>query len=241
MLKDDAARLENAGFRIRSLDVLRIAPLSTGHNIEPSLILRAGRFDPLMAGTIGKIALDQVRADDDHSCNIARIPKIGNDGVPAFRCAPYGLPLHPTLHGEGRPPKPATASAGGRGGVRGVAASTRFLGAVTPPAALRATTSPSRGGWGSASLSRGHPLDNCHRLSYIPIPSRSRKGRRPVTPAGGARAVPAGGGSSPSLSGGSGDTPGRHHDRSAALPLDWDRPSAGNTRVLPRPRKCVWN
>src|SRR5215472_4994309 len=51
----------------------------------------------------------------------------------------------------------------------------------------------------------------------------SVQGRRPVTPAGGARAVPAGRGSSPPLPGSFGNTPGRHYDRSAIGSLDWDR------------------
>jgi hypothetical protein len=55
-----------------------------------------------------------------------------------------------------------------------------------------------------------------------------------VTPAAGASAVPAGGGSSLPSPGGSGNTPGRHYDRSARSSLDWDRLEAGNTR-----RGCV--
>ena len=56
------------------------------------------------------------------------------------------------------------------------------------------------------------------------------QGRRPVTPAGGARAVPAGRGSSPPLPGGFGNTPGRHYDRSAIGSLDWDRRRRSNGR-----------
>jgi hypothetical protein len=71
--------------------------------------------------------------------------------------------------------------------------------------------------------------------------SRSMQGRRPVTPAGGARAVPAGRGSSPPLPGGFGITPGRHYDRPAMRSLDWD----WRGRVTPvlqfRPRKRVWS
>ena len=71
-------------------------------------------------------------------------------------------------------------------------------------------------------------------LTSVPISvtsrqSRSPKGRQPATPADGARAVPAGGGSSPPLPGGSGNTPGRHDDRSARSSLDWDR----KARVTP--------
>jgi hypothetical protein len=69
--------------------------------------------------------------------------------------------------------------------------------------------------------------------------SRSRKGRQPVTPAGGARAVPAGGGSSPQLPGGSGQTPGRHDDRSARSSLDWDRRGRVTPALWPSPRKRV--
>jgi hypothetical protein len=55
-------------------------------------------------------------------------------------------------------------------------------------------------------------------VNWVIVPSSNHlvhKGRRPVTRPAGARTVPAGGGSSPPLPGGSGNTPGRHHDRSA--------------------------
>jgi hypothetical protein len=43
------------------------------------------------------------------------------------------------------------------------------------------------------------------------------------------------------LPGGSGNTPGRHHDRSATLSLDWDRRRRLTAVFQPRPRKCVWS
>src|SRR5262249_49372563 len=60
----------------------------------------------------------------------------------------------------------------------------------------------------------------CTNLAHL------QDGRR-VTPAAGASAVPAGGGSSLPFSGGSGETPGRHDDRSARSSLDWDRKERG--------------
>src|SRR5579872_903897 len=68
------------------------------------------------------------------------------------------------------------------------------------------------------------PLANRPYFSYRFSESRSRKGRPPVTPAGGARAVPAGGGSSPPLPGGSGDIrPAGTMTGLRGNPLDWDR------------------
>ncbi len=69
-------------------------------------------------------------------------------------------------------------------------------------------------------------------LAHVP-------GRQPVTPVGGARAVPAGQGSSPWLPGGFGKTSGRHYDRPAAMPLDWDRRGRVTPISWPRPRKNV--
>ena len=37
-VEHDPAALENARFRIRRLDILRIAPIGAGHNVEPSFI-----------------------------------------------------------------------------------------------------------------------------------------------------------------------------------------------------------
>ena len=56
-VENDAARLENARLWVRRLDVLRVAPMGTTRDVEPSLVLRAGRFNSLMAGVIGKIML----------------------------------------------------------------------------------------------------------------------------------------------------------------------------------------
>ena len=67
-------------------------------------------------------------------------------------------------------------------------------------------------------------------LTIVPVSatkyteSRSLKGRHPVTPAGGARAVPAGGGSSLPFPGGSGDIrPAGTMTGLRGNPLDWDR------------------
>jgi len=67
------------------------------------------------------------------------------------------------------------------------------------------------------------------------------QGRRPVTPAGGARAVPAGRGSSPPLPGGFGKTPGRHYDRPAIGSLDWDRRRRSNGRRSHVPGSADWS
>jgi hypothetical protein len=63
-VENDAARLENARLRVRRLDVLRVAPLGSTNNVELSLVLRAGRFDPLMAGVIGRSPLSCHRNRD---------------------------------------------------------------------------------------------------------------------------------------------------------------------------------
>jgi hypothetical protein len=61
-------------------------------------------------------------------------------------------------------------------------------------------------------------------ISVTNLESRSRKGRQPVTSAGGAKAVPAGGGSSPPLSGGSGTIrPAGMMTGLRGHSLDWDR------------------
>jgi len=74
------------------------------------------------------------------------------------------------------------------------------------PAILRRRTKGQRG----LNSSERYHVNSDHRLTFVPISatsreSCSRKGRQPVTPADGARAVPAGAGSSPALPGGSGE------------------------------------
>src|ERR1700692_2869950 len=67
-VEDGPTGLENASFRIRRLDFLRVAPLGMADDGQPSLILRAGGLDALMAGAIAKMSLDHAHADNDHRC-----------------------------------------------------------------------------------------------------------------------------------------------------------------------------
>jgi hypothetical protein len=74
-VENDPAGFENACLWIRRLHILGVAPLSAAHNVETSFVLRSCRFDPLMAGVIGKIAFDHPRADDNHSVKMAQNSK----------------------------------------------------------------------------------------------------------------------------------------------------------------------
>jgi len=63
--------LENAGFRIRALDILGYAPLRTTYNREPGIILRTCRFDSLVAGVGLEVVLDDLGTNDEHLLDYA--------------------------------------------------------------------------------------------------------------------------------------------------------------------------
>ena len=52
-VEHDPAGLQNACLWIGRLDVLRVTPFGAGDNVEPGIVLRLRRFDPLVAGMIG--------------------------------------------------------------------------------------------------------------------------------------------------------------------------------------------
>src|ERR1700731_669672 len=62
--------LENAGLRMGILNILWCLPLTLLRDYPPGLILSASSLDSPVPSPFLKIALDQVRAQDDHSTTI---------------------------------------------------------------------------------------------------------------------------------------------------------------------------
>src|SRR2546423_549292 len=80
--------LENAGFRIRPLDILGYAPLRTTHDREPGIVLRTCRFDSLMAGVGLEVLLDDLGTNDDHLLDYATNSKNWKPGQSLCRSDP---------------------------------------------------------------------------------------------------------------------------------------------------------
>src|SRR5271170_6069408 len=70
-VEHDPARLEDARFRVRCLDVPRSTPSAALRDREPCLILRARHPDSLVIGVLGEISLRKADAHDKHSNRIA--------------------------------------------------------------------------------------------------------------------------------------------------------------------------
>src|ERR1700743_267689 len=93
-IEHDAPAFQDAGFGMRTLHVHGGTPLRAFGDSAPGIVLRTSGPNAAAAGVDRKVALDDVRADHEHSQTIAGIPENGrgNSRIVNLGAAPRVVP-----------------------------------------------------------------------------------------------------------------------------------------------------